>query len=568
MFLPELLVCIDFEATCEKDDKNYYNEIIEFPAILIDTKKKTVISEFHRYVKPTVNPILSKFCVELTSVTQENIDKSACFDQVLSEFETWLRAHNAYDSSRTAIICDGVWDIQKFIFIEFGKLLEIKEETRLLFSRWMNCKDIFRAFYRGSKSAISGGPVTLSSMLENLGLRFNGRLHSGMDDTRNLSAIILEILKQGGQKYFKITNTIDFGSAYSEISGDQRRLPKKMALKKDSILNDTTSEIRAINRALEFDTQHNPLSMHNRFQLFQFKGTLNQLRATFGNLHVVDSSNGQVNILIEACGHRDRGGDFPTVRLRKVDVTNLSMYSVFGYNDGFEYELSQEQQKISFMPDCVEFHRCCLKGSFSDIRRAVNNSRLNQWNSLIQIQLALPKTAKVLRSEPFPSPRSLEICTQTYSRDLPSLGSSLDAIDSCWAELQQDDLQRLQSSDMDPKVFCKHIFKKSKKFRGSNEDTRLEPPKHPAVGFHVDIGLEAAWICWRKALLDRRNELHSLRRNRRKQVLTVSGRKWEPKRALHRETSSNDESENESEPSPISTSPASPPESRLFGIMR
>jgi hypothetical protein len=44
MFLPERLVCIDFEATCEKDDKNYYNEIIEFPSILIDTKKKTVIS--------------------------------------------------------------------------------------------------------------------------------------------------------------------------------------------------------------------------------------------------------------------------------------------------------------------------------------------------------------------------------------------------------------------------------------------------------------------------------------------------------------------------------------------
>jgi hypothetical protein len=432
----------------------------------------------------------------------------------------------------------------------------------------MNCKDIFRTFYRGSRPSISGGPVTLSSMLENLGLRFNGRLHSGIDDTRNLSAIVLELMKRGGKKYFKITNTIDFGATYREIPADQPRKPKKMALKQDNILNDTTAEIRAINRALEFDTQHNPLSMHNRFQLFQFKGTLNQLRATFGNLHVVDPTNGQVNILIEAAGHRDRFGDYPTVRFRNIDMTNLSMYSIFGYNDGFEYEISQEQQKISFLPDNVEFHRCCLKGAFSDIKRAVNNSRLNQWNSLIHIQLALPKAAKVLQSEPFPSPRSLEICMQSYPTSGASGYHASDAVDSCWAELQQDGLERLHPSNMDAKLFCKHIFKKSKKFRESNDGSKLEPPKHPGVGLVVDVAIEASWICWRKAVMDRRNELHSLRRTRRKMVLRDPARASQPKKAVCKETASDEDSDFDSEFSQMSSSPASPPENRLFGTVR
>ena len=44
-------------------------EIIEFPVVLIDVKSKSIKSEFHMYVKPTLDPVLTPFCTELTGIT-------------------------------------------------------------------------------------------------------------------------------------------------------------------------------------------------------------------------------------------------------------------------------------------------------------------------------------------------------------------------------------------------------------------------------------------------------------------------------------------------------------------
>lgn len=38
------LVVIDFEATCSETNENFVHEIIEFPAVLIDTQNQAVVS--------------------------------------------------------------------------------------------------------------------------------------------------------------------------------------------------------------------------------------------------------------------------------------------------------------------------------------------------------------------------------------------------------------------------------------------------------------------------------------------------------------------------------------------
>ena len=37
----------------------------------------------------------------------------------------------------------------------------------------------------------------LSGMLENLGLTFEGREHSGIDDTKNIARVIVQLIKDG-----------------------------------------------------------------------------------------------------------------------------------------------------------------------------------------------------------------------------------------------------------------------------------------------------------------------------------------------------------------------------------
>jgi inhibitor of KinA sporulation pathway (predicted exonuclease) len=46
------------------------HEIIEFPAVLVDTTSQAIVDEFHMYCRPEVNPILSEFCVNLTGIRQ------------------------------------------------------------------------------------------------------------------------------------------------------------------------------------------------------------------------------------------------------------------------------------------------------------------------------------------------------------------------------------------------------------------------------------------------------------------------------------------------------------------
>ena len=74
-------VVIDFESTCWPDKrlKNPSPEIIEFPAVLYDAKNRRVpddpLAVFHSYVMPTEEPILSKFCTELTGINQDKVNE-------------------------------------------------------------------------------------------------------------------------------------------------------------------------------------------------------------------------------------------------------------------------------------------------------------------------------------------------------------------------------------------------------------------------------------------------------------------------------------------------------------
>lgn len=99
------LIVIDFESTCWREKNSYSQEIskklcfycvccffkwiiylithllllcsVEFPAVLLNTATGEIESEFHTYVQPQEHPILSKFCTELTGITQVCVQRHA-----------------------------------------------------------------------------------------------------------------------------------------------------------------------------------------------------------------------------------------------------------------------------------------------------------------------------------------------------------------------------------------------------------------------------------------------------------------------------------------------------------
>jgi ERI1 exoribonuclease 3 len=66
----EYFLILDFEATCGDSVQHGQREIIEFPTLLYDLKKKEVLAQFHEYVKPVRHPALTDFCTELTGIKQ------------------------------------------------------------------------------------------------------------------------------------------------------------------------------------------------------------------------------------------------------------------------------------------------------------------------------------------------------------------------------------------------------------------------------------------------------------------------------------------------------------------
>lgn len=181
----------DVEATCEADGGfTFPNEIIEFPVILVDGETFEIVDEFRSYVKPTINPTLSKFCIELTGISQETVDKSPIFIDVLNEFQEFMAKYDLFQEKSAAFVTDGPFDIRDFITKQL-KHSKIKPRPAYFDVHWVNIRKLFREFYKQKENK------NIALMLQHLDMKFQGRQHSGLDDARNLVAIGKRMHEEG-----------------------------------------------------------------------------------------------------------------------------------------------------------------------------------------------------------------------------------------------------------------------------------------------------------------------------------------------------------------------------------
>uniref|UniRef100_A0A7S4B9G8 Exonuclease domain-containing protein n=1 Tax=Chrysotila carterae TaxID=13221 RepID=A0A7S4B9G8_CHRCT len=190
------LCVLDVEATCEEFSRNYVHEIIELPVVLVDLEKSRVSSEFHTYVKPTANKTLSPFCTRLTGIRQSQVDAAPTLETALVQLEGWLEAQgmllDAPVAERNfAFAADGPWDLKNFLDAECERK-GIRKGA--YFDKWVNLKQLFSDFYRVRSCKIH-------KMLEFQGMTFEGRLHSGIDDSRNIARIAIKMAQDGCVMY-------------------------------------------------------------------------------------------------------------------------------------------------------------------------------------------------------------------------------------------------------------------------------------------------------------------------------------------------------------------------------
>ena len=166
------IIVVDVESTCwkGKPSEGQINEIIEVGLGIIN--KQSYI------VKPKLS-IISNFCTELTSITQEMVDNGEDFDQVCEK----IRYEYGTDSR---------------IWASFGEY--DKNQFRKCCSRF-NVKYPFSDMHWNIKSIASifyGWPeMGMDNLLNKLGLKLEGRHHRGVDDAYNVAKILIDILRRG-----------------------------------------------------------------------------------------------------------------------------------------------------------------------------------------------------------------------------------------------------------------------------------------------------------------------------------------------------------------------------------
>lgn len=225
-------IVLDFEATCwqDKEKQPHKSEIIEFPAVLLDSGTGKIEDEFHEYVMPTECQILPEFCRKLTGIKQEWVDVAAPLPTVMKLFSDWL---NKICAQRNIVINPGekpAGDKKSATFVtwsdwDLGTMLLYECKRKSIFrashfNAWTDLRLVYRTYYKTRPQGLNGA-------IEERGMLFVGQEHSGIDDARNTAKLVFKMIIDGC--LFKVTKAIQgkkvmtLKSASAVVSNPARR---------------------------------------------------------------------------------------------------------------------------------------------------------------------------------------------------------------------------------------------------------------------------------------------------------------------------------------------------------
>lgn len=168
---------IDLEATC--DDAGAVPkremEIIEIGAVLVDGQRMQPIDEWQTFVSPVRHPVLTPFCTQLTTITQDMLVGAPGFPEAIDA----LRRRFYQGSSRPVFCSWGNYDKG-----QFGQDAGFHGVTLPFGPEHINLK---RAF---SDRLGTRKKFGMAGALRRAGLPLEGTHHRGIDDARNIARLL------------------------------------------------------------------------------------------------------------------------------------------------------------------------------------------------------------------------------------------------------------------------------------------------------------------------------------------------------------------------------------------
>jgi inhibitor of KinA sporulation pathway (predicted exonuclease) len=182
------LLIVDIEATCwdSTAPPGQESEIIEIGICSLSLENGDVGEKCSILVRPQRSTV-SEFCTQLTTLTQEQVDKGVLFEaacQVLrTEFDSQNRVWGSWGEYDRKMFVSQCHSFQ--VEYPFG-------------SHHINIKRLFRKSFHEKK------PIGMAQALHHLQLPLEGTHHRGDDDAYNIARIASVILQQRGREMFRV----------------------------------------------------------------------------------------------------------------------------------------------------------------------------------------------------------------------------------------------------------------------------------------------------------------------------------------------------------------------------
>ncbi len=171
-------IIFDLEATCEKNNYKFINETIEIGAVKYNGQGE-FLDEYCAFIKPILNPTLSKFCKELTTIEQSQVDNALTFPDAIEDFKKWININEPF------LLCSwGLYDRKQ---LEKDSALHNINDIAWL-ENHISVKHQHGAFYNITKG------MGMEAALLKEGFLLDGTHHRGIDDAKNIAKIFLKFI--------------------------------------------------------------------------------------------------------------------------------------------------------------------------------------------------------------------------------------------------------------------------------------------------------------------------------------------------------------------------------------
>ena len=172
-------IIFDLECTCWKERPlGMEMETIEIGAVKLDDFGEWIES-FGVFIRPTIHPVLSDFCRQLTSISQIDVNRADAFPRVIDDFMDFIDLE-----ADDYLLCS--WG-------NFDKKQLVEECARHdVGTAWLEAHINLKAQYQKMKRYRQ--PIGLKKAVEREGFEFTGIHHRGISDAENLAKIFVKHL--------------------------------------------------------------------------------------------------------------------------------------------------------------------------------------------------------------------------------------------------------------------------------------------------------------------------------------------------------------------------------------